>query len=99
MKLLSIFAIHGLGAHALYTWTTKASKAEYRSRLDAGLPREEAKRINWLKDFLPEQFPAARVVAIGHNANWFFMAPVKTAYEAATNVLREIKEARKLNKV
>jgi lysophospholipase L1-like esterase len=63
------------------------------------LPEEEAKRINWLKDFLPKKFPAARVIAIGHNANWFFNAPVKTAYEAATNILRAIKESRKLNKV
>ncbi|KAI9730825.1 MAG: hypothetical protein M1834_005543 [Cirrosporium novae-zelandiae] len=62
--LSSIFAVHGLGAHSLYTWTTEASQTQYRSRLAAGLPESEAKRINWLKEFIPEEFPAARVLTI-----------------------------------
>lgn len=49
----SIVALHGLNGHAFGTW-------EYTDKTD---------RCMWLRDFLPEHVPAARVLTYGYNAN------------------------------
>jgi len=52
--LYSIVAIHGLNGHAIHTW-------EYDDNI--------GRRFMWLRDSLPEQFPDARIMTYGYNAN------------------------------
>lgn len=49
------------------------------------------KRINWLRDLLPSQFPKARIMTFEHNVDWLIKAPLITAYETAGLLLRELK--------
>lgn len=73
----SIIAIHGLGAHSEYTWTAKDLAHD--------------RRVNWLKEFLCEDFRQARILNFSHNADWFLFAPTVTAYESARTLLQELK--------
>lgn len=77
----SIVAFHGLGAHPYFTWTAK-------------LPGH-LQRVNWLSEFLPEEFPGARVMTFGHNADWIHKAPLITAYETAGQFLRDFRSLRR----
>jgi hypothetical protein len=111
--MYSIVAVHGLGAHSVYTWTRKLSKEETERRLKDGfIPKEEterclkdgfipreAGRVNWLQEFIPKLFPTARVILFGHNADWFFMAPFRTSQESAKNLLKCLEKLRRDDKV
>lgn len=51
-QLVDIIAIHGLNGHYSKTWTAVTATGE----------------VNWLRDFLPEQIPNARVLAYSYNS-------------------------------
>lgn len=51
---ISIIALHGMNGHAFNSW-------EYRD--DSGYS------FMWLRDYLPEHIPNARIVVYGYNAN------------------------------
>ncbi|KAI9777234.1 MAG: hypothetical protein M1839_008964 [Geoglossum umbratile] len=51
--LVDIVAIHGLTGHYRNTW---------RAKSDSG------KEHNWLKDFLPQEIPNARIMSFGYNS-------------------------------
>lgn len=56
-------------------------------------------RFNWLREYLSSDFPLARIMLFGHNADWFLEAPTVTSNETATNLLRAIKQERAEQKV
>ncbi|KAJ7353680.1 hypothetical protein DFH08DRAFT_692107 [Mycena albidolilacea] len=55
--LYSIVALHGLNGHAFRSW-------EYRNP-------SGKESFMWLRDYLPEQVPEARVMTYGYNANMY----------------------------
>ena len=52
-----MIAITGLGGHAFGSW---------RSRIAVGRPPD---RLMWLRDFLPQKFPKARIMTYGYNSS------------------------------
>jgi hypothetical protein len=107
MSNVSIIAIHGLGAHGEYTWTVK-QPATSSSSDQKDSPRNHAvavstsnsiRRINWLREYLCEDFPHAQVMTFNHNADWFVLAPTVTAFETAGALLRDVKRWREKQKV
>lgn len=105
MENASIVTIHGLGAHGEYTWTVKVPEtdgnASDRLAITNPEPKDSAakkyRRLNWLREFLCMDFPTARVMNFGHNADWFILAPVVASYETARTLLRQLKEKRVQN--
>jgi triacylglycerol esterase/lipase EstA (alpha/beta hydrolase family) len=94
--LLSIVAVHGLGAHPEFTWTTKHKQAQPPAELCDTSHASIKDRVNWLKDegFLKEDFKTARIMTFGYNADWFLGAPMATAEQRAGTLLRELKRKR-----
>ena len=84
--------MHGLGADPEHTWTTKARPMTSSGTQEAS----EKRRVNWLKDdgFLKRDFPMARVMTFGYNADWFLRAPIATAKQRARTLLRDLKGER-----
>jgi hypothetical protein len=82
-----IVAVHGLGAHPEYTWTSQAP-----SRLSDS---EDVTRVHLLKDLLKDDFPDARILAFAHNSDWLINAPVNTAQQIGDRLLDELVEHRK----
>ncbi|KAK5110754.1 hypothetical protein LTR62_005631 [Meristemomyces frigidus] len=50
-----------------------------------------ARRVDWLIDFVPLDFPVANVFKYGHNANWFLRAPNTGPKQAAQFLLDELR--------
>ncbi|KAJ3847439.1 Alpha/Beta hydrolase protein, partial [Lentinula lateritia] len=74
-------ALHGLNGHAFRSWEYYDSKTR--------------ERFMWLRDCLPEQIPAARVIAYGYNANVYSdvsMGRMRTFAETFLERLRYIRE-------
>ena len=57
MRIHSVIAITGLGGHAFGSW---------RSRFSTERPLD---RPMWLRDFLPQRFPDARVMTYGYGSS------------------------------
>ena len=57
MCMHSVIAITGLGGHAFGSW---------RSRISAERPVD---RPMWLRDFLPQEFPNARIMTYGYDSS------------------------------
>lgn len=101
MPPTSIIAVHGLGAHPELTWTVPdlavlerdrrdVTSADSRSGLESAIPG----RFNWLREYLPFDFPLARIMLFGHNADWFMDAPTVSSHETARKLLQDITEKR-----
>ena len=57
MRIHSVIAITGLGGHAFGAW---------QSRISTKRPID---RPMWLRDFLPQEFPNARIMAYGYDSS------------------------------
>ena len=53
-EIIDIIAIHGLNGHYARIWTEKAPSGG---------------SVNWLKDFLPEFIPEARILSYSYNSS------------------------------
>ncbi|KAH0541380.1 hypothetical protein FGG08_004144 [Glutinoglossum americanum] len=71
-RLDSIVAVHGLGGHAMNTWTHKSSKKM------------------WLRDFLPETMPDARIMTFGYDARVLNSRNILGLLENAENLLADL---------
>lgn len=80
LTVFSVVAVHGLGAHPEFTWTTRG-------------PNQS--RVNWLTDLFPRDFSRARVMTFGHNSDWFVRASNNTPFENAKMLLRAVNEERR----
>ena len=92
--VLSIVAVHGLGAHPEFTWTTLCEEVLHGAQSCPHTHDASQKhRLNWLKDdgFLPTDFKSARIMTFGYNADWFLRAPEATATDRAGALLRALK--------
>jgi hypothetical protein len=65
--------VHGLGANPEYTWSAESG----------------GERIFWLEnpDFLPVQFPKARILRYGYHSEWLRGAPLATPTDHARELL------------
>lgn len=98
LTLGSIIAVHGLGAHPVYTWSHPIS-ADSVDRTQEPNPTEQgpvnrSTRISLLKDLLPKDFPEARILSFEYNSRWLTDAPIKTTEEIGKTLLEEIKATR-----
>ena len=57
IRIYSVIGITGLGGHAFGSW---------RSRFSTECPLD---RPMWLRDFLPQRFPDARIMTYGYDSN------------------------------
>lgn len=80
-----IVAVHGLGAHPEYTWTSAPSRSTNS---------EDDNRIHLLRDLLKKDFPTARILAFAHNSDWLINAPIKSAQQIADRLLKELAKHR-----
>jgi hypothetical protein len=92
----SIVAVHGLGADPKHTWECLPKSHSDRSAKSTALRDVDRGRIcvHWLRDFLAEDFPNARVMTFGYNADWFVRSPTATVYERAGTLLKHLRDAR-----
>jgi hypothetical protein len=65
-NIVDIVAVHGLNGHFEKTWEAKTLSGQ---------------KVNWVKDFLPQQMPYARIMSFGYNSTVLFS---KTAADIGT---------------
>ncbi|KAI0382575.1 hypothetical protein F5Y04DRAFT_270452 [Hypomontagnella monticulosa] len=75
---IDIVAIHGLGGYSCWN-TCNSTEAEGQT-------------VSWLRDWIPADFPSARVYTYGYNPSVFFSSEGITA--VADKLLDELKDAR-----
>ncbi|KAL9619052.1 MAG: hypothetical protein Q9160_006307 [Pyrenula sp. 1 TL-2023] len=85
VDVLSVVAVHGLGANPNYAWTWRGEE-----KPDGG-PRETA---NWLTEFLPEELPDARIMTYGYDSRWHRNAPVITMFDIANSFMKNLGDQR-----
>ncbi|KAI1460975.1 hypothetical protein F4805DRAFT_351509 [Annulohypoxylon moriforme] len=98
---LDIVAVHGLGAHPYHSWTATGSDPSSPPNPPVDGPSTGGKtKINWLEndDFLKKDFPNARILSFGYNADWFMDASLSTAPQKADTFLRTLSEYRRKTK-
>jgi hypothetical protein len=76
-----IVAIHGLGAHPEYTWTSAFTRST---------DPDHGKRVHLLRHLLTNDFPDARILAFAHNSDWLIDAPVTSAQQIGDRLLEEL---------
>lgn len=90
----STVAIHGLGADPEWTWRRQRRKQD-KSLCSSGgshAGEESDSHVSWLRDFLAEDFPTARVMTFGYNADWIGRSLKVTADERGIDLLNSIKD-------
>lgn len=75
LKLVSIIAVHGLGAHPYFTWVRKIRTKN-----------QEVKEVMWLRDLLPSCVPNARIATFGYRSDWLTH---KKGFETSLRALGE----------
>lgn len=83
--IYSIVAVHGLNPfntefHAEKTWSARDGQGG---------------EVLWLRDFLPQQLPTARVLLFGYNSNVAFETSILGVREQAENLLNRLKLKRR----
>lgn len=78
-NVVDIVAIHGLNGHYLDTWTAKGANGE---------------KVIWLKDFLPNQIPDARIMSYGYNSAVQFSKSMAGISEFADQLLENLRSWR-----
>jgi hypothetical protein len=74
--IIDIIAVHGLNGHYDDTWTwTSGNQGEKR---------------NWLKDFLPQQIPNARIMSYGYNSAVQFSKSAANISNFAEQLLNDL---------
>lgn len=76
-----IVAVHGLGAHPDHTWEGKPVC-------------ENQQRLHLLKDLLPGDFPATRILSFAYNSDWLVDAPETTAQQISQRLIKKLEERR-----
>jgi hypothetical protein len=72
---VDIVALHGLNGHYSDTWTTTTA---------------EGKRVNWLKELLPDIIPNARIMSFGYNSSVQFSKSTADISNFAEGLLAEL---------
>jgi hypothetical protein len=77
----SIVAIHGPNGHPERTWARET---------DATPPRS----IMWLRDFLPDKLPNARIMTFGYDSQVAFSRGTATVKDSARRLIVLLKQKR-----
>lgn len=85
--LLSVVAVHGLGAEPAWAWIRK-TKDEATG---------EERKINWLKDenMLPLDIPNARIMTFNYESKWIMDAPKQGRFSCAEQLLTALDNQRR----
>jgi len=75
-KTVDIIAIHGLNGHYNKTWQSKTHSGD---------------DVNWLRDFLPQQVPNARIMSYGYNSTVLFSKSVADIGTFAGQLLEDLR--------
>ena len=78
--LIDIVAVHGLNGHYEDTWTWVSD--------------DKSIRQNWLKDFLPNQIPNARIMSYGYDSTVQFSKSSANVNIFADQLLNDLKSQR-----
>lgn len=81
---VDIVAIHGLNGTAYGTWTCERTDER----------RQEKPSTFWLKDFLPQSIPGARIFTYGYPAQVLFSTSRATIYDYAQHLLYALASVR-----
>jgi hypothetical protein len=85
-----IVAVHGLGAHPEYTWTSAPAKST---------DSNNGNRVHLLRDLLKDDFPSARILAFAYNSDWLIDAPVISAQQIGNRLLKDLVKHRSKHQV
>jgi hypothetical protein len=105
---VSVIAVHGLGSNPQTTWQTRRNGRQIASLVSASSegPPEAVNTANaispnhiWLRDFLPQENLGVRVMLFNHNTAWETNALSKSLRDYGEDLLGELCEARKTDKV
>lgn len=92
--MLSIVAVHGLGANPDYAWVWLPKNNPPNRR---GYPN---KPFNWLQELLPAKLPKpCRVLAFNYDSRWFWDAPQQKLSSISDTLLDSLRNDREQNKV
>ncbi|KAG8843513.1 hypothetical protein FRB91_003310, partial [Serendipita sp. 411] len=88
--LVDVVAVQGLGSAYPHTWVGKErSRRAWFSR-----SKPEINKVMWLKEYLPKDFPAARIMAFEYNSRWLYEADFQGLEEHASALLDALVEQR-----
>jgi len=73
--VIDIIAIHGINGHYAKTWTGVSTNGQ---------------QVNWLKDFLPNKIPPARIFSYGYNSAVQFSKSTGSIIDFADQLLDDI---------
>lgn len=92
--MLSIVAVHGLGANPDYAWVWLPKNNPPNRR---GYPD---KPFNWLRELLPAKISKpCRVLAFNYDSRWFWDAPQQKLSSISDTLLDSLRNDREQNKV
>lgn len=83
-SLVSIVAVHGLGANPAWAWVWKERRE----------PDENCRKVNWLQDLLPEKIPYARIMTFNYESKWHKDAPKQSRSNCAELLLTALHDQR-----
>src|ERR1700738_657712 len=75
-KAIDIIAMHGLNGHYEKTWQAKSHSGKY---------------VNWLRDFLAQQIPNARIMSYGYSSTVAYSKSVANIDTFAGQLLEDIR--------
>ncbi|KAG8830758.1 hypothetical protein FRC18_007636 [Serendipita sp. 400] len=91
--LVDIIAVQGLGSSYPHTWMGKRESIRRNTWFSLSKPKVE--RVMWLADYLPDDFPTARIMAFEYNSKWLYNADFQGLYEHASGLLNALVEQRR----
>jgi hypothetical protein len=83
-SLVSIVAVHGLGANPAWAWVWK----------EKGEHGELIRKVNWLQDLLPGKIPYARIMTFNYESKWHKDAPKQSRSNCAELLLTNLHDQR-----
>jgi hypothetical protein len=100
MVATSIVAVNGLGAHPEFTWRAEASSQDASLGTQDTSPDTQEKRYaSWLREWLPHDFPNARIMSFRQDTSYLLDAPVKSIEECGQQLLNEMIRSRRTTQV
>ncbi|KAG8849678.1 hypothetical protein FRB91_009688 [Serendipita sp. 411] len=87
--LVDVVAVQGLGSTYPYTWEGKKESTNPQTR------KREVEKVMWLKEFLPKDLPAARIMAFEYNSKWLYDADFQGLVEHASALLNALVDQRR----
>ncbi len=94
VSLAALSPSTGSGQIPSFLGPGELQRLKYNEDCRRGFGKKDAERIAWLEEFLPKNFPKARIRIFGYNADWFANAPDKTSKHCARELLSALSSQR-----